>query len=76
MLASLKNEYLKGIELDKARKNPYEKKNKNGLESLRGIFSEYARRDLNVDEIIKLEQEAWQTAAAEKYLKSYDISGC
>ena len=75
MLSSLKNEYVKEIELDKPQKNLYEKKNKNGIESLRGVFSEYARHDLSIDEIMKIEQEAWQTAATERYFRSYDISG-
>jgi len=45
-------------------------KNEEEIEKLCGVFSNYARHDLSIDEIMELEKEAWQNAAAERYLRS------
>ena len=74
MLLSLR-EYVKEIKTDETQN-----KNKEGLEKLRGVFSEYAKHDLSIDEIMKLEKEVYRearaTAAVERYRRSYDITGC
>ena len=69
MLTSLK-EYAQKIELDA----PTKKINGKNAEELCGVFSKYARHDLSIDEIMKLEKEAWADAAVERYLRSYDIA--
>ena len=69
MLTSLK-EYAQKIELDAPAKRIKEKNS----EELCGVFSKYARHDLSIDEIMKLEKEAWADAAVERYLRSYDIA--
>lgn len=69
MLTSLK-EYAQKIELNA----PVKKINGEKQDSLCGVFSEYARHDLSIDEIMELEKEAWANAAVERYLRSYDVA--
>ena len=73
MLTSLK-EYAQKIELDAPAKRIKEKNS----EELCGVFSKYARHDLSIDEIMKLEKETYREAraeaAVERYLRSYDIA--
>ena len=74
MLTSLKD-YVKEIKLDDPQQNVRRKKSEEELKKLRGVFSKYARHDLSIDEIMELEKEAWANAAAERYLRSYDVTG-
>ena len=73
MLTSLK-EYAQKIELDA----PAKKINEEDVKKLRGVFSARARHDLSIEEIMKLEKEAYREAraeaAVERYLRSYDIA--
>lgn len=64
-------ERVKEIELAEAQEDLYTKqKKKKNLKSLRGSLSEYARRDLSIEEVMELERKACEEAAVERYLRS------